>query len=267
MTPKYDGIRALVSMDEVVSRWLKRIRNRFIRMHILEGLQHWPVDGEIVCYRDDGTMYDFHSTQSRVMSYGGRPAFKFHVFDTWNIQDDYQGRVGWLFRNVPLNGPFHSVVLPEWAFTLEEVRKIHQEHLDLGYEGSIGRDPTSPYKNGRSAPKQGWMWKLKPFADEEALVIGWTPLLRNQNDPIINALGLQERSKRIDGMVEDPNAFGALICWNEKWGEFKVGGGFTDLQRCNPDQYMNQVITFKYQPNHSRDKPHSATFKSIFILQ
>lgn len=262
LTPKYDGIRALTGDGQVVSRRLKPIPNRYVRETIANAVGDLRLDGEAVCLSIDG-MLDFNSTQSAIMSFDGRPAFRYFVFDCWDVADDYQGRIGWLYHNVQLNGPCHEVVMPEWAFTLEDVRRINEGHLAKGYEGSCARPTRSPYKNGRSTLKQSYLLKLKPFVDEEAVVIGYTPLLRNHNDPTINALGLQERSKRIDGMVEDPCCFGALICWSKKWGEINVGSGFTELQRCNPDHYLHKVITFKYQPNHSKDKPHAATFRGV----
>jgi len=262
-TPKWDGIRVLTGEGHVVSRSLKPIRNHYVRDTISTLSRGLGLDGEAVCLDNKGKLLAFNPTQSAIMSLSGRPAFRYFVFDAWQIQDDYQGRVGYLYRMLTANGPFHEIVLPEWVFDYESLMRLNALHLSQGYEGTCVRPRTSPYKHGRSTMFQGWLLKLKPFVDEEATVVGYTNLEVNENPQETNALGLQERSSRMEGKRLDMSRLGALLCYNEKWGEFYVGTGFTDLQRCNPDQYVGHIITFKYQANHSKDKPHAATFKCV----
>ena len=82
LSPKIDGIRALVVNGQLVSRTLKPIRNYHTQALFgrpeLEGL-----DGELVV----GNPWDknlMQQTSSGVMSYDGKPPVKFIVFDRWD---------------------------------------------------------------------------------------------------------------------------------------------------------------------------------------
>jgi len=82
LSPKIDGIRALVVNGQLVSRTLKPIRNAHTQALFgrpeLEGL-----DGELVV----GNPWDknlMQQTSSGLMSISGQPNVTFHVFDKWN---------------------------------------------------------------------------------------------------------------------------------------------------------------------------------------
>lgn len=263
MTRKWDGIRTRVKNGiTVTGKELKFLKNQ----HIAESLCCIgpDLDGELVCYDSNGDMLDFNSTQSGVMSIGSTPSWLFHVFDCPDVDDDYQGRVSWLYRTIPkLAHPNIHMCEVEWCFTYEQVEAYVQDCLDRGFEGAIGRVRTGPYKEGRSTLREGYAMKFKPLEDQEGLCIGWTPYYVNTADPTLNAVGLQRRAKRIETQELVPGMFGALILQTEEWGEILVGTGFTDLQRCNPHQFYHKMITYTFQRNHSKDKPHAARFKSV----
>src|SRR5690606_31258487 len=92
LSPKIDGIRALVVNGQLVSRTLKPIRNTYTQQlfgrHELEGL-----DGELVV----GNPWDrnlMQQTSSGVMSVGGKPDVYFFVFDRWDGgSDSYSKRL------------------------------------------------------------------------------------------------------------------------------------------------------------------------------
>lgn len=263
MTRKWDGIRTRVKEGYVVTgKEFKFIKNR----SIAESLSRIgpDLDGELVCYDENWKMLDFNSTQSAVMSVGGYPRWKFHVFDCPDIDDDYQGRIGWLYRTLPkLKHQQIEMCEVEWCFTYEQVQAYVDDCLERGFEGAIGRLRDSPYKEGRATLREGWAMKFKPLEDQEGICTGWTPYYRNTATPTTNAAGLQRRAKRIDTQELVPGMFGALVLWTEEWGEILVGTGFTDLQRCNPHDFYHRIVTYTFQRNHSKDKPHAARFKSV----
>jgi len=79
VSPKLDGVRAIVRHGQVVSRTLKPIPNthvqRLFGRAALEGL-----DGELII--GDPTAEDvYRKTVSGVMSEDGKPEVKFYVFD------------------------------------------------------------------------------------------------------------------------------------------------------------------------------------------
>lgn len=263
MTRKWDGIRTRVKDGSVLTgKEFKLIKNR----HIRDSLRTIDpdLDGELVCYDAEGNMCDFNSTQSCVMSFNSERAWRFHVFDAPDINDDYQGRIGWMHRHVPaLKHPNIELAEVTWCFTYEEVQAYVQDCIDNGFEGAIGRTRTSPYKEGRATLREGYAMKFKPLEDAEGLCTNWTPYYRNTATPTTNAAGLQRRAKRIETQELVPGMFGALELWTEEWGIILVGTGFTDLQRCNPKQFINKTITYTFQRNHSKDKPHAARFKAV----
>ena len=260
-TPKFDGIRCLVGDSDVVSRKLITIPNRSVVATLQLHFAGQKLDGELLTYTN-GVLDDFNTVQSKIMSRTGAPDFKYMIFDAWNVNDDYQGRTGWLYTFIPEWGLVHERVLPEWAFTVDEVLALEAKFIEQGWEGMIARTGRSPYKQGRSTMRESYMLKFKPFVDEEATVIGWEPLYHNANLQGRDELGYAKRSSHQENLIQT-GLLGALIVHNERWGIFKIGTGFTDLQRCNPDQYLHQTVTFKYQSNHSKDKPHAARFKAI----
>lgn len=266
-TPKFDGVCALTGENNCVSRKLLPIPNDHIR-HLLKAyVGHLPLHGEIVCYDSTGKMLDFNATQSAVMSKDGTPDFRFHVFDTWDVKDDYQGRIGCLHRQqhiltlVPI-----SLVRVEWVFNYDALKEYEEKCLADGYEGVIARIPGGMYKHGRSTLKEATMLKIKPLMDEEAEIIGFEELMINTNPQVRDHTGMAKRSSHKAKLLPS-NTLGAFVCKSERWGEFKVGTGLTDLQRCKywygRLNLVGKLLTFTYQPNHSKDKPHAARFKGF----
>jgi DNA ligase-1 len=83
VSPKLDGIRALVIDGVVVSRNLKPIPNRYVQklFSMYEGY-----DGELIVGSVNGPNV-FRETTSGVMSEDGTPDVKFMVFDRWDMPE------------------------------------------------------------------------------------------------------------------------------------------------------------------------------------
>ena len=122
-------------------------------------------------------------------------------------------------------------------------------YIELGYEGAMLRDPNSLYKQGRHTLKSQALLKLKKFYDDEAVAIGFEEKLHNENVQEKDERGYVKRSQKKEGMVP-ANTLGALVV---KWKdvEFKIGSGYTDIQRQeiwdNREDLLGKQITYKYQ--------------------
>lgn len=81
-----------------------------------------------------------------------------------------------------------------------ELQSLIATYSEMGYEGTIIRNPESVYKAGRST-KEGQLWRVKPWADFEILVTGITEGQRNENEAKKNSLGRTERSSAQAGMA------------------------------------------------------------------
>src|SRR5690606_7881531 len=102
--------------------------------------------------------------------------------------------------------------------------------LNLGYEGIMLRSPFAKYKFGRSTLKEQGLIKVKRFIDEEAEIVGFEELMRNQNEATPSAFGLQVRGHSIHGKVA-AGTLGKLILRSPKWGEFACGSGLDNALR------------------------------------
>jgi DNA ligase-1 len=157
----------------------------------------------------------------------------------------------------------------------DQIFELEERYLASGFEGVMIRDPNSPYKQGRSTWREGWLLKVKRFEDSEALVIGMEEKMHNANESTTNALGHMERSSHIANM-RPLNTMGALIVQDRKTGVvFNIGTGFDDAERLRwwnqPDTYVTSIKSdggevrtlvepyrlakYSYFPSGSKDKP------------
>jgi DNA ligase-1 len=273
VTPKIDGIRCVTREKlivdlfsgvnvEPVSRYLNVIPNKFVQRTLGEyGLA--GLDGELIVLNDDGSMQTYNQTQSAIMSQEGEPNFRYMVFDLVEPVP-YWDRMDWLRHRMSFPKDSRLMkVLPNLVENENQLLAYEQACLETGYEGVMLRSIDGAYKFGRSTAKQGWLLKLKRFTDDEATVIGFEELMRNENEAVINALGLTERSDHQANKVP-ANTLGALICLSNDSIKFNIGTGFTEADRQeiwdNRDKYLNAKVKFKYQPHGVKEAPRCPVF-------
>lgn len=232
-TQKLDGIRALMINGKLVSRTFKPIRNTYIR-EMLEAILPDGADGEIVC---PGA---FQNTTSGVMSATGEPKFIYYMFDY--VKDDlkkpYFERTEDMVQWVIDQGPILTegmqrihLLTPTIIKSDDHLQKYEADCLDKGFEGVILRTPDSPYKCGRSTAKQEWLLKLKRFADDEAIIIGFTEKMHNNNEATKDAFGHTVRTSHKENKAP-AGTLGSLIVRDVKTEiEFEIGTGFDDELR------------------------------------
>ena len=81
VSPKLDGVRALITDKGVVSRNFKLIPNKFVQDTLMK--YGYPgLDGELIV-GDSTSKHCFNHTTSGVMSRDGTPEFQFYVFDDY----------------------------------------------------------------------------------------------------------------------------------------------------------------------------------------
>lgn len=242
-SPKLDGIRAAVVGGQLLSRTLKPIPNQHVRRQLnaswLNGL-----DGELIvgsptsktCYLD---------TSSGVMSHDGIPEFTYWVFDRWDMNAPYRDRLRALEGIAP---HVRIARLPQQEILDHDaLLRYEEEMLAYGYEGLILRSPDSPYKFGRSTAREGYLLKLKRFADSEAEILGIVEEMHNTNEATKDELGRTKRSKAQAGLV-GKGTMGALKVRDIHHGwEFEIGTGFTAAQRAQAWK-VGSIVKYKYFP-------------------
>lgn len=261
VSPKLDGVRAVVIDGVVYSRSLKPIPNKFVQA-LFGSKEYNGLDGELIV----GSPTDphcFSNTTSGVMSKEGDPKVNYYVFDNFTCP-----LLSWFdrFKGTPKHDCIK--IVPQYhCINLDEVLEKEQEFLLQGYEGAIIRDPNSPYKFGRSTVKEGYLLKLKRYYDSEAVVIGVDVLLSNTNEAKVNELGKLERSNHKSGMVEQP-MIGAIRVRDLKTEQvFNIGSGFSEQQRRefyeDPDKILGKIVKYKYFPVGVKELPRHPVFLGI----
>lgn len=260
LSPKIDGIRALVVGGKLVSRTMKPIRNIYTQELFgrpeLEGL-----DGELVV----GEPWDkdlMQKTSSGVMSVQGKPDVRFFVFDKWNNLGGFEQRhelIDWF--------PGERVVklAHQHVYSYENLLAHEEEFLRQGYEGVMLRDPNGRYKENRSTLREGILLKVKRFHDAEARIIGYDALTRNTNAATVDERGYTKRSHSNDGKVAD-DLLGNLCVRDVTTGvSFSIGSGFTEAQRYdlweNREHLLGKIVKYKcFNVTGVKDKPRFPIF-------
>jgi DNA ligase-1 len=263
-TPKIDGIRGIMTAEgKLVTRKKLPVPNDHVRM-ICEAVLRPGMDGEIWI-----PGHNFNQIQSKVMSVGGTPDFRFMAFDTAD-QLPYINRIANLRERIESN-PEHffgtaEYVESTWINSLDELIAYNELNLARGFEGSCFRNPHSPYKFGRSTFNEQYLLKFKQKADAEATIIGYVELKHNTNSIGYDELGYIKRSKSIRGL-QPGNKLGALIVHNPLLGTFEIGTGFNEQQRraiwLNRNTYLGKIVTFEYVPYGMKQVPRHPVFKGF----
>lgn len=261
VSPKYDGIRAVVRDGVVYSRSMKPIPNQYVQQTFghLNGF-----DGELI-YGSPTAPDVFRQTTSAVMTIAGKPEVWYYVFDycpQHRVDDPWHQRIAHVKQDV------HSkvIVVPQHACNnADEITKYEEWYLKEGYEGVMIRSPGGLYKEGRSTTREGTLLKLKRFSDSEAVVLGMEEKMHNANEATTNELGRTTRSSHQDNMVP-MNTMGALMVRDIKTGvEFNIGSGFDDAERARwwrmNEQAKGTIVTYTYFAIGSKDKPRFPIYK------
>lgn len=259
VSPKYDGIRAIVINGVVYSRNLKLIPNKHVQKLFGKKL-YSGFDGELVVGHP--TDKDcFNKTSSGVMSIEGEPDVTFYVFD--KVGSDQWVKRFWTSGQVVEKYGVY-VVPHELVRSEKELLEFEKVVISLGYEGVMIRSPGGLYKYGRSTTKEGYLLKLKQFEDSEAEIIGFKELEINLNETTVNELGNKTRSTKKAGMSL-AGMLGSFVVRDIKTKvEFDIGTGFTDMQRIEfwtmKKHFLGNIVKYKFQPAGTMEKPRFPVF-------
>lgn len=198
VSSKLDGIRLATWKGMPLTRSLKYIPNK----HVQEMLRLVPYkDGELIVGPPNAPDV-YRKTFSGVMSIEGTPDFTYYVFDDLtDFSLTFEQRLNKL-------ADIESK-LPSWCKVLQQTRISNQAELegyyagmlDQGYEGAMARNPSSMYKFGRCTVKSQDSLKIKPFRDDDAVVLSVYEAEENLNEAFINELGYTDRSSHSENKV------------------------------------------------------------------
>lgn len=272
VSPKLDGVRATVQGGQLLSRSLKPIPNKNVQA-LFKGLPE-GADGELI----HGNAFDdpYRRTVSVVMS-DDKPAdgIRLFIFDRFIGQDTVPLR-GFFsrlnsIRALGLEERFEVVIVPHYPISnVEDLGEHEQEFLLQGFEGLMLRDPEGPYKQGRSTEAEGWLMKVKRYADAEARIVSYYEEMENQNVAFTNELGRTSRSSHQAGKVGKNRLGGFHVVG--------VGGTYDGIEFDVPSgaiphamreelwkdrSLVGSLLVYKYFPLGSDTRPRHPIFKGL----
>jgi DNA ligase-1 len=165
---------------------------------------------------------------------------KFMLFDLPEHKGTFSQRLIELRLLVNVIASPYLQVIPQFKLANKsELMQKLDELVEQGAEGLMLNHHNAYYQDGRSAS----LLKLKKHQDAEARVI-----------------------EHIPGKGKYKNMLGSLLVELDSGLQFKIGSGFSDLQRQEPPQ-INTVITFKYYGLTARGIPRFASFLRVKTVE
>lgn len=268
LSPKVDGIRLYVKDAVCYSRSNKPIRSKAVQelfgREELNGL-----DGEVIygspMHKDVFNLSTRACMSTELPEGMSKDNIYFYVFD--NTGNDIAS-VRYEQYKAQARGEKQVVSLfQKLVHSVEEVVAKQTELEEAGWEGAMLKDPNGKYKQGRSTMKQGLLGKLKKFSDSEAVIIGFTEQMHNENVAETNELGRTKRSKNKENLVP-ANTLGALQVRDIYSGvEFSIGTGFDAALRKeiwdNRDKWTDVIVNYKHFEVGVVDKPRLPVYKGV----
>lgn len=282
VSPKLDGIRAIICRGKAWSRSGKALPNKYIQTHAYHlcneaELGNRALDVEILTYNSFcEPPRSFNDIQSDVMTAEGYPKFIFHAIDLVPINGigiPICGHAPFKDRYAQMNTEFHlqrwdqrfvQIVHQKLVNNMEEL-SAETSQLLSAFEGVMVRRPDGRYKCGRSTVREALLLKIKEFADDEAVIVGFKQEFRNGNELEADEFGYAKRTSHQENMFPTGRLGAFQVLWNDI--VFDIGSGFTHDQRKDfwerQEQLLGRTITFKYQKFGMKVKPRIPIFKGF----
>jgi DNA ligase-1 len=156
-----------------------------------------------------------------------------------------------------------SLIEHEWCDSLEELLEIEERFLVMGYEGVMMRSPFGRYKHGRGTFKEGIIYKLKRFQDDDGVLEGIEVGENNRNADIRSNYGTAKRQTLKANMFPSDMAGNLRVRFKGEIINVAPGTLTHDERRdmlANPDKYLERDLTFRHFAHGAKDLPRQARF-------
>jgi bifunctional non-homologous end joining protein LigD len=201
---KWDGIRAIISIDEgkitIRSRNLKDITKQFPELNIPEEAfrtTNGVYDGEIVCLDKEGKP-DFKTViqrmHSRSSTLPGKHPAVCYLFDVLFLDGRSVMHDPWSRRRIWLKDSLRRNTTYRISETVEDGQALLDAAKKMGLEGIMVKNINSLYYSGKRS--DDWL-KIKLRKTRKCLIIGYTEGKGNRNE-LFGALQLAEK---VDGKL------------------------------------------------------------------
>lgn len=231
ISEKLDGVRARWDGKQLISKNgnLFHAPDWFI-----DDFPDITLDGELWLAR--GQYQQTVSIVSRKAPHSGWKKVKLMVFDLPNSPKPFSERVA-AMQHMALqqHTPYLNFIKQFRVASSDELKQRLDQIVDEGGEGLMLHHLDSLYQHGRS----NRLFKLKPYDDAEAVVIGYRP-----------------------GKGQFTGKMGSLKVRAENGKEFYIGTGFSQREREDPPP-LGSRISFRHQGYTDKGTPRFAVFIRI----
>ena len=232
VSEKFDGVRAIWTGTELLTRSGNLIN---APEWFTAPLPDVWLDGELwTTHQDFARLSGIVRTQTPVDEEWQHVSYR--VFDMPDKKLPFEQRYQNYTRLITkLDLPHLKTVKQQRVASDSALQDLLQQKLEHGAEGLILHLASAKHQGGRTEA----LLKLKPYDDEEAVVIGHLP-----------------------GKGKYPHQLGALRVKNDRGQIFAIGSGLSDQDRLNPPA-IGTVITYRYQGYTKKGLPRFARFLRI----
>lgn len=229
MSEKLDGVRGFWNGRKLLSKKM----NKFATPSwFIKDFPPFELDGELYTQRND--FENIVSITAKSAPSDEWKRVKFYIFDIPKMDANFSIKYEKM-KQIAKNSPFIEVIPQFVAKNNDDVMKFFNKITSGGGEGVVVREPNLIYENGRSSR----ILKIKKFKDAECIVVA-----------------INKGKGKFSGKM------GSLDCKMPNGEIFKIGSGFSDIERENPPK-IGTIITYKYQNLTNRNKPRFPVFLRI----
>lgn len=232
VSEKYDGVRAIWDGKQFVSRGgnIYHAPKWFIQV-----LPKQKLDGELWIARQSFELV-VSTVRDKVPDDAAWKQIKFMVFDMPELPSSFDERLMDMEKTIGnINKPWIKIVKQWKVASHSELMKELKAITKAGAEGLMLHKGSSLYKGKRS----GDLLKVKSYEDAEAVVI-----------------------KHIGGKGKYTSMMGAVVVEMPDGTRFKIGSGFSDVERQNPPE-IGKTITYQYRGKTKNGIPRFATYLRV----
>lgn len=232
VSEKYDGLRGYWDGQQLWTRGGERVH---APAWFTAPLPAVPLDGELWAGRGrfEHALSTVRSQQSMDAAWR---AMRFMVFDVPAEPGDFDHRLTRLQQLLPIAAAPWIVAVPQQRATTHAALQAQLDRVVKdGGEGLMLHLGSASYRSERSDD----LLKFKPYDDAEARVIAHLP-----------------------GQGKHAGRMGALLVEAGEGLRFRLGGGFSDVQRRDPPA-IGSLVTYRYNGLNASGLPRHARFLRV----
>jgi DNA ligase-1 len=232
VSEKYDGVRGYWDGHRLRTRGGETVS---APAWFTQGWPNIPMDGELWAGRGRFSQAQSTTSQHQADDTAWR-ALRFMVFDLPQHGGPFDDRLPALHRLVRhINQPWVQAVPQHRVASDAALQTLLQRTVRAGGEGLMLHRGSSLYRSGRSDD----LIKVKTHEDTEARVVAHLP-----------------------GKGKHAGQMGALLVEMPSGQRFRLGAGFSDVQRAHPPP-VGSWVTYRFRGTHDSGLPRFASFVRV----